>query len=63
MTVYEGNEKDKMFIYIYTYTPEERIGYPLQYSCLDNSMDRGAWWATGIGVAKSQPQQIDSRLP
>ena len=27
-------------------------GYPLQYSCLENSMDRGAWWATVHGVAK-----------
>ena len=27
---------------------------PLQYSCLENSMDRGAWWATVHGVAKSQ---------
>ena len=26
--------------------PGERNGYPLQYSCLENSMDRGAWWAT-----------------
>ena len=26
---------------------------PLQYSCLENSMDRGAWWATVYGVAKS----------
>ena len=25
-------------------------GSPLQYSCLDNSMDRGAWWATVRGV-------------
>ena len=25
---------------------------PLQYSCLENSMDRGAWWATVQGVAK-----------
>ena len=24
--------------------PGERNGYPLQYSCLENSMDRGAWW-------------------
>ena len=30
---------------LYIFIPEERIGYPLQYSCLDNSMDRGAWWA------------------
>ena len=29
-------------------------GYPLQYSCLENSMDRGALWATVHGVAKSQ---------
>ena len=27
---------------------------PLQYSCLDNPMDRGAWWATVLGVAKSR---------
>ena len=27
-------------------------GHPLQYSCLKNSMDRGAWWATVHGVAK-----------
>ena len=34
--------------------PGEGNGYPLQYSCLENSMDRGAWWATVHGVAKSQ---------
>ena len=28
-------------------------GSPLQYSCLKNSMDRGAWWAMVHGVAKS----------
>ena len=27
---------------------------PLQYSCLENPMDRGAWWATVHGVAKSR---------
>ena len=32
----------------------ERHGNPLQYSCLENSMDRRAWWATVHGVAKSQ---------
>ena len=31
----------------------EGNGYPLQYSCLENSMDRGAWWATVYGVTKS----------
>ena len=29
-------------------------GNPLQYSCLENSMDRGAWWAAVHGVAKSR---------
>ena len=32
----------------------EGNGHPLQYSCLENSMDRGAWWATVHGVTKSQ---------
>ena len=31
-------------------------GNPLQYSCLENPMDRGAWWATVHRVAKSQTQ-------
>ena len=31
-----------------------RNGNPLQYSCLENPMDRGAWWATVHGVTKSQ---------
>ena len=32
----------------------EGNGYPLRYSCLGNSMDRGAWQTTVHGVAKSQ---------
>ena len=35
-------------------SPGEGNGYSLQYSCLENSMDRGAWWATVHGVTKSQ---------
>ena len=31
-------------------------GNPLQYPCLENSMDRGAWWATVHRVTKSQTQ-------
>ena len=38
--------------------PGEGSGNPLQYSCLENSMDRGAWWVTVHGVAKSQTQLI-----
>ena len=37
-------------------SPGEENGTPLQYSCLENSMDRGAWWATVHGGAKSQTQ-------
>ena len=31
-------------------------GNPLQYSCLENPMDRGVWWAAVLGVAKSRTQ-------
>ena len=34
-------------------------GTPLQYSCLENPMDRGAWWAAVYGVAKSRTQLSD----
>ena len=34
-------------------SPGEGNGNLLQYSCLENPMDRGAWWATVHGVAKS----------
>ena len=34
-------------------------GNPLQYSCLENPMDRGAWQATVHGVAKSRTQLSD----
>ena len=33
--------------------PEEAHSNPLQYSCLENSMDRGAWWATVYGATES----------
>ena len=39
--------------------PGEGNGYPLQDSCLENSMDRGAWWATAHRVAKSQTRLSD----
>ena len=39
-------------------SPGEGNGNPLQYSCLENTMERGAWWATVHGVAKqSDPTQ------
>ena len=35
---------------------EKKMATPLQYSCLENPMDGGAWWATVHGVTKSQIQ-------
>ena len=40
-------------------SPGEGNGNPLQYSCLENPMDGGAWWATVHGVTKSQTQLRD----
>ena len=37
-------------------SPAGGYGNPLQYSCLENPMDRGAWWATVHGITKSQTQ-------
>ena len=37
----------------------EGNGNPLQYSCLENPMDGGAWWATVHGVAKSRERLSD----
>ena len=38
---------------------EEGDGTPLQYSCLENPMDGGAWWAAVHGVAKSRTRLGD----
>ena len=38
---------------------QEGRGYPVQYSCLENLMDRGAWWATAHGVWKSWTRLSD----
>ena len=40
-------------------SPGEENVNPLQYSCLGNPMDRGAWWATVHGVTKSQTRLSD----
>ena len=37
----------------------EGNGIPLQYSCLENPMNRGAWWAAVHGVAKSRTRMSD----
>ena len=38
---------------------EKAMAPPLQYSCLENPMDRGAWWAPVHGVAKSRARLSD----
>ena len=42
-------------------SPVEGNGNPPQYSCLENSMNRGAWWATAHGVTKSWTQLSDDK--
>ena len=48
------NAKDLGLIPGLERSPGEGNSYPLQYSCLENSMDGGAWQAAAHGVAKSQ---------
>ena len=43
-------------------SPGGEAGHPLQYSCLENSMDRGVWRATIHGVTKTQTQLNDQHL-
>ena len=44
-------------------SPGEGNDNPLQYSCLENAMDRGAWWATVQSVAKSQTHLSTEQEP
>ena len=46
--------KDTLLLHLLTHPSGEGNGTPLQYSCLENPMDGGAWWAAVHGVAKSQ---------
>jgi len=54
-----ANAGDAGLIPVSGRSPGEGNGDPLQYSCLENPMDRGAWRATVHGVAKSQIQLSD----
>ena len=47
-----GDSKDVDLIPGSGKSPRVGNGNPLQYSCLENSMDRGTWWATAHGVTK-----------
>ena len=54
-----GNRRDMGSIPGSGRSPGGGYGNPLQYSCLENPMDGGAWWATIHGVAKSWTQLSD----
>ena len=47
-----------VIVYFFSFYLEEGNGTPLQYSCLENPMDGGAWWAAIYGVAQSQIRLI-----
>ena len=49
-----ANEGDMGSILGFGRSPGKGNGYPLQYSCLENPMDRGARWATVHSITKSQ---------
>ena len=51
-----GNARDAGSIPGLGRSPGEGNDNPLQYSCLKNPMNRGAWWAAVHGVTKSQTQ-------
>ena len=44
---------------MFSVNDRESSGTPLQYSCLENPMDGGAWWAAVHGVAKSRARLSD----
>ena len=50
--------KSKYLVILYILIGEGNSN-PLQYSCLENPMDQGAWWATIHGVAKSRTRLSD----
>ena len=54
-----GNVRDACSIPGSERSPGIGHGNPLQYSCVENPIDRGAWWATVHGVTKSQTQLSD----
>ena len=58
-----GDERDTGSISGSGRSPGERNGNPLDYSCLENPKDRGAWWVTVHGVTKNQTRLSDLYFP
>ena len=56
---FKGRSFNITVIEVYAPTSGEGNGTPLQYSCLENPMDRGAWWAAVHVIAKSRTQLSD----
>ena len=56
---YAGDIRDPGLIPASGRSPGGRHDNPLQYSCLENPMDRRAWWDTVHGVTKSRTQLSD----
>ena len=56
LTASAGDARDAGFIPGSGRSPGGGNGNPLQYSCLDNPMDKGAWWATVHEVTKNWTQ-------
>ena len=54
-----GDVRDAVLIPGSGRCPGEGNGNPLQYSCLENPMERGGWWAIVHGIAKSWTQLND----
>ena len=59
LTANAGDIRDKGLTPGLGRSPEGEHGNTLQYSCLENLMDRGAWWTTVHGVAKSRTRLSD----
>ena len=57
-----GDIRDERSIPGWGKSPGEGEGYLLQYSCVGNPMDRGAWWATVHGVAKSGTRLNNNKI-
>ena len=61
-----GDARDKGLVPDSRRSPGEGNGNLLQYSCLENSMDRGAWWVTSMGsqrVGHDSAHQVLREVP
>ena len=56
---YESDRTERLHFHFSLSCIGEGNGNPLQYSCLENPRDRGAWWTAVYGVAQSQTQLLE----